>query len=54
MLPETLAISNDYVAVKQTKNNNILVYRNRDYLFAGICKVTRELCLALQTKITNV
>lgn len=55
MLPATLAITNnEYVAVKQTKNNDDFVYRNSNYLLSCKYQMTSEHCLALQSEITNV
>lgn len=55
MLPATLAITNnEYVAVKQTKNNDAVVYRNSNYLSSWKYQMTSKHCLALQIKITNV
>lgn len=56
MLPAAFAatITNEYIAVKETKNNDDAVHRNSNCLWSYKYQMTSKHCLILQTRITNV
>lgn len=56
MLPAGFAATttNEYIAIKETKNNDDAVHRNSNCLWSYKYQMTREHCLILQTRITNV